>query len=181
MPGGRPQTEKNQINTLDNLILEYNLRLKYENGYIYPSSETEAIRINDLFSNTEKFKEAVGLVKYFIQYNTPVVKTDGKPLHKVSQIYCSALPIAYFQILKYCPNFSRMILHAVYEATFACAAGIVINNAKRIKVFLTRVGGGVFGNPSAYIDEAINAAKNKFRDYPIDVFMINYADGVDFK
>jgi hypothetical protein len=71
-----------------------------------------------------------------------------------------------------------MILHAVYEATFACAAGMA--KEKRIKLFLTRVGGGVFVNPPKYIDEAIDAAKHKFRNYPIDVFMVNYAPNVDF-
>jgi hypothetical protein len=181
MPGGMPQTRDSQINTLDDLIREFKLDLIYENGYISPKTLQVALEINKMLSNPYNFDKAIKLVKYFIQYNTPVVDDNGEAKHTVSQIYCSALPIAYYKdILPYCPNFSRMILHAVYEATFACAADLSLKG-ERVKVFLTRVGGGVFGNPDDYINEAIEASKRKFDEYPIDVYMVRYEPNVDFK
>ena len=64
---------------------------------------------------------------------------------KVAQIYCSALPVAYNP--KYpsheWTHFATAVLQAAYEATFAAAAVLSRERQNaRVKVFLTRVGGG---------------------------------------
>jgi hypothetical protein len=74
-----------------------------------------------------------------------------------------------------------MILHAVYEATFACAADLALQRNEKVKVFLTRVGGGVFGNDLRFIEEAIDAARRKFYQYPIDVYMVNFRPNKNFE
>ncbi len=180
MPGGKPQTIHSQINTLDILTARLGLEglLTFENGYVFPKSVAAATEIEKRISQSGTFREDVlRLVKYFIQYDTPVVDDNGIEKHKVSQIYCSALPVAYSDgklSNTICPNFIRMILHAVYQATFACAVDLALKRNERVKVFLTRVGGGVFGNDVGFIEEAIDIARRKFMQYPIDVYMVNF-------
>jgi len=181
MPDGMPQTEQNQINTLDELVKEFNLKLLYKNGYIFPSNESESNSIERKLFLHNDYNKAKGLVKYFIQYDTPVIDDKGTPLHTVSQIYCSALPLAYNTQTPFKETFTKMILEAVYLATFACAIEISQKKNARVNVFLTKVGGGEFGNPEIYINEAIEKAKNTYNDYPIDVFMVNYSPDTDLE
>ena len=47
-------------------------------------------------------------------------------------------------------------------------------NGQRIKIYLTKVGGGVFGNPSEWIEDSIRSALEKFKDYPLDVYLVHY-------
>jgi len=90
--------------------------------------------------------------------------------HLVSQIYCSALPIAYvgFSSTLWKP-FASLILEATYEAT-TCAS--ILNGDDR--VYLTLVGGGVFGNDLAWICAAIQRAVLKYAEYELDVKIVNY-------
>jgi glyoxylase-like metal-dependent hydrolase (beta-lactamase superfamily II) len=72
-------------------------------------------------------------------------------------------------------SLARLVLEATYEATM-CAA--VINahlhgdQEGSNRVFLTRVGGGVFGNADEWVDAAINNALEKFKDYNLRVFEV---------
>ena len=180
---GGPQTSVNQKNTLDELEKFLGVNLIKQNGYNHPRSTTDAETIETKLkiSVPNNFFEAIKLVKYFIQHNTPVVNDQGVALHNVSQIYCSALPIFYFQeIFESRKAFASMILHAVYFATLALAAIMAITEQRRVKVFLTRVGGGVFANPPHLINAAIKNAVSYFKEYPIDVFMVNFISNVDF-
>jgi hypothetical protein len=185
MPGETPQTKDNQLNTLSKLTSPpFNFKLINQNGYVYPESRSEARRIEQLLKNRDNFLNAMKLVEYFIQDDTTVVNSDGgsaAELHSVSQIYCSALPLAYFhEQLVDCPMFLNMILHAVYFSTLARASHMARVRKNRVKVFLTRVGGGVFGNPDTMIDAAIKSATNYFSSEPIDVIMVNYRPNTPF-
>ena len=58
------------------------------------------------------------------------------------------------------PNTSicaQLVLEACYEATL-CVGVLNARETGNPHVFLTRVGGGVFGNPAVWIDHAINLA-----------------------
>jgi ABC-type uncharacterized transport system permease subunit len=66
-----------------------------------------------------------------------------------------------------------MILEATYEATFWAA----INNMNKgitKKVFLTLVGGGVFGNPDSWLYDAITLNLKKFENSGLDVIFVSY-------
>ena len=91
-----------------------------------------------------------GLVQIGVQHEAEVLTTQ----HQVSQAYCSALPVAYGRPPKpLWEPFARLVLEATYEAT------LLIAKLKAVqRVFLTRVGGGVFGNGEPWIDEAIAMA-----------------------
>jgi hypothetical protein len=65
--------------------------------------------------------------------------------------------------------FASLILEASYEATLL--AGI-LNGDKR--VYLTLVGGGVFGNELEWICSAIERACFKYAEYELDIQIVNY-------
>ena len=87
------------------------------------------------------------MLRIGLQWHTQVT-LDGCT-HTVSQAYCSALPVT--GSLRSGPpphlweEFARLILEATYEATL-CAALLNSSKTGSNKVFLTLVGGGVFGN-----------------------------------
>ena len=119
----------------------------------------------------ENLKEKL---KTGIQWNTEVTKSNTK--HKVSQIYCSALPVAYSQIEPfYWEYFARVILEATYESTLL--AGVLnMENNKSNKVFLTLVGGGAFGNEEYWILESMQKAIRKFKNVPLDIRIVSYGN-----
>ena len=45
---------------------------------------------------------------------------------------------------------------------------------RRVKVYLTSLGGGAFGNPHEWIADAINEALDMFESHPIDVYQVHY-------
>ena len=90
--------------------------------------------------------------------------------HRVSQAYCSALPISYVGfVTEIWKPFALLVLEASYEATI-CAG--ILNGDDR--VYLTLVGGGVFGNELEWIISAIERACFKYADYELDVKIVNY-------
>jgi hypothetical protein len=79
--------------------------------------------------------------------STGLAPTPIEWCHKVAQIYCSALPVAYNKSFPSCnwTNFATAVLQAAYEAT--CAVAALLSRERknqRVKVFLTRLGGGKF-------------------------------------
>lgn len=96
----------------------------------------------------------------------------GVQEHLVSQVFCSALPVAYSNVPKpRWTTFATVVLEAAYEATLLAA----VLNAARTSchvVYLTRLGGGAFGNDSAWIDAAIHRALDAVRDFSLDVRIV---------
>ena len=92
----------------------------------------------------------------------------------VSQVFCSALPVAYTRI----PGarwqaFATLVLEAAYEATL-WATTLNTHRTGSNVVYLTRVGGGVFGNETAWIDGAIRRALKKVAGLGLDVRLVSY-------
>lgn len=186
-------TNNIQINTLTKLrdVDGCFKDLIFQNGYIFVNDKAQLTAINTYLSTPENFWNAVMAINYVIQEDTPVVDLDdGTILSQiVSQIYCSAYPVAYstkpptmsstfggvsdtkkqdYELL------SCMILHAVYYSTLAYAVSRITPDETRKKVFLTRVGGGAFENDNYLIDTAIHNAVLHFIAYPIDVYIVTY-------
>ena len=88
--------------------------------------------------------------------------------HTVTQVYGSALPVAYGEPpAPLWEPLARLVLEASYEATLRIARAEGID-----RVFLTQLGGGVFGNASAWIEDAIVRA---VRTVPsLDVRLVSY-------
>ncbi|KAA0098874.1 hypothetical protein CIW49_13420 [Mycolicibacterium sp. P1-18] len=96
--------------------------------------------------------------------------TDVPEPHLVSQAYCSALPVAYGEGRPAeWEAFARLVLEAAYEATLLAAVGETSN-----VVLLTRLGGGVFGNADAWIDDAIVRAVDIVADAGLDIRLVSH-------
>ncbi len=108
------------------------------------------------------------LLRVGIQHETQV--TLGDSGHTVSQVYCSALPVAY---TNHSPSlwepFARLVLEATYEATI-CAAILNGNN----RLFLTFIGGGVFGNEHDWIVDAIQRSLKLYAHIDLDLVIVSY-------
>ena len=111
-------------------------------------------------------------LKIGIQWDTEVTLSPHK--HTVTQAYCSALPVAYSQIdSQHWEKFARLVLEASYEATFYAALKNYEAKGNNC-VFLTLVGGGVFGNEMRWILEAIERSIRKFWESPLDIKIVSY-------
>ena len=143
------------------------------NGYALVSQEG-LLNINSHISklNQEQREQLKEKLKIGIQWDSEVTISNSKQI--VTQVYCSALPVAYSQVESiYWESFARLILEATYEATLH-ASLINLERTGCNKVFLTLVGGGAFGNERDWITESLLKAISKFRDTPIDIGIISY-------
>ena len=94
--------------------------------------------------------------------------------HCVSQVYCSALPVTYSrQPAELWESFARLVLEATYDATF-CAARLNQAETGKDQLFLTLIGGGVFGNHFQWIADAIERAVDIHRHSGLDVRIVSY-------
>lgn len=70
-------------------------------------------------------------------------------------------------------DFAKLILDSAYEATI-CAAILNASQTGVNTVFLTLLGGGVFGNRDEWITGAIERAVAKYREYDLDIAIVSY-------
>ncbi|QDV12317.1 hypothetical protein CA51_21990 [Rosistilla oblonga] len=146
---------------------------RMQNGYLFPtdsglrqiSRTLESAAAGELDSYRDALR--IGL-----QWNTAVTLAGSS--HRVSQAYCSALPVAYgSQPAADWTAFAKLVLEAAYEATLAAA---VVNLAETgsNKLYLTLLGGGVFGNRNEWIIAAIERAVASYRETPLDIAIVSY-------
>jgi hypothetical protein len=89
-------------------------------------------------------------------------------------VFCSALPVAYTNVpTEQWQPFAELVLEAAYEATLWAAVINARRGASNV-VFLTRLGGGVFGNDDAWIDSAMKRALTMVRDFGLDVRLVSF-------
>lgn len=171
------QTTNIQIDCLDLIgeaLQNEELNLwSMKNGYALIHQEGLLTINKGLALLTNEEREALkGKLKVGIQWNTEVTLTQNK--QQVSQIYCSALPVAYSPTASmYWEYFARLILEATYEATLYTALINMDKNESNV-VYLTLVGGGAFGNEEHWILESLQKALNKFSNTPLDVRMVSF-------
>jgi hypothetical protein len=160
---GRPgQTRHRQLDCLKDLgtaLGNHNATLwTMRNGYaLCTESGLETLRhtLNALSpAETDVLK---ALLRVGVHWGAQVTRSPRAD-HRVSQVFCSALPVSYTHIAaaRWEP-FARLVLDAAYEATLWTA----LLNAQRYGsnvVFLTHLGGGAFGNERPWINDAIRLA-----------------------
>ncbi|MEM1417826.1 MAG: hypothetical protein AAGH15_23205 [Myxococcota bacterium] len=90
--------------------------------------------------------------------------------HRVSQAFCSAIACAYSaaRVAEWEP-LARIVLEASYEATLLAAVLDAAEGQGSGRVWLTFLGGGAFGNPKAWIAEAMVRALRVARERELDV------------
>ncbi|MCG3162978.1 MAG: hypothetical protein JMDDDDMK_04347 [Acidobacteria bacterium] len=118
------------------------------------------------------------LLRIGIQWNTQVTLNVSGRL--VSQVYCSALPVAYSNhSSSLWAEFARLVLEAAYEATI-CTAILNSNRNGNNRVFLTLLGGGAFGNQSDWIIESLQRALNLYKHADLDIAIVSYGSSKPF-
>jgi hypothetical protein len=112
------------------------------------------------------------LLRIGVQHDVEVTLSGGG--HHVTQVYGAALPVAYGRGSQSdWEGFARLVLDASYEATML-AAMVNANATGNRTVFLTLLGGGVFGNAEEWILGAIERSLNAVGDADLDVAIVSY-------
>ncbi len=100
--------------------------------------------------------------------------TLGGAQHHVTQVYGAALAVAYGRGEQaQWGELAQLVLEASYEATLLAAARNAQVTGNR-QVFLTLLGGGVFGNAEGWILAAIERALKAVGDADLDVAIVSY-------
>jgi hypothetical protein len=177
--GQTGQSTNNQIDCLADMGIAFgnsgNNLWEMRNGYALASHSglTEISRRFQTSSENE-IDELRQLLRIGIQWNTQVTLNNAK--HMVSQAYCSALPVAYsHHPSSLWKEFAKLILEASYEATICAAILNSIKNGNN-KLFLTLLGGGAFGNETAWIVSGIQRALNIYKHANLDVAIVSYGN-----
>ncbi|TWU54980.1 hypothetical protein Poly51_37290 [Rubripirellula tenax] len=144
-----------------------------QNGYLFPSDSGLRQIADRLQSASEsELDELCRELRIGLQWQADVTLPGAE--HRVSQAYCSALPVAYGrQRAELWTDFAKLILDAAYEATLLAAA----INASRTGVnvvYLTLLGGDVFGNDDAWIISAIERAFVETKSHGLDVRIVSF-------
>ena len=171
------QSAENQIDCLADLGTALgnvkNSLWEMKNGYALVS-ETGLIEISKRLDESSESEqdEYRKLLRIGLQWNTQVTLNDiGQ---RVSQAYCSALPVAYCKHdLGLWEGFARLVLEASYEATIL---GTILNAASigNRSLYLTLLGGGVFGNETEWIIDAIERGLKLYKASDLNVSIVSY-------
>lgn len=146
-----------------------------QNGYALCSkSGLRAIAKHIETLSPEAIDALAGMLRVGVHQDVEVTDAEGPNRPIVSQIFCSALPLNYSHVpANEWKIFASLILRAAYEATLW--AGVV--NAQRGAsnvVFVTRLGGGAFGNVEEWIDAAMRRAFRVVADFGLKVKIVSY-------
>lgn len=171
------QSSKVQINCLEEIDKYFNNQennyWNMQNGYAFVNRNglnQISEEIKSLYS--EDYEDLKSKLRIGLQKNTEVTISENK--HTVTQVYCSALPIRYTNIdSDEWEVFARLILESLYESTFYIALKNFESTGNK-ELYLTLVGGGVFGNPISWIFDSIEKSILKFKNTPLDVKIVSY-------
>jgi len=109
-----------------------------------------------------------------IHRDVEVTEATGEKRPRVSQAFCSALPVAYTRVPpSHWKIFASLILQAAYEATMLAAVLNAQRGASNV-VLLTQLGGGAFGNRDGWIHAAMRQALDIMRGVNLDVRLVSY-------
>jgi hypothetical protein len=181
--GQTGQSVNNQIDCLAGLGAALgnskNRLWEIRNGYALASENGLKEISNRLRTASENERDELRkLIRVGIQRDTQVTLKGAA--HKVSQVYCSALPVAYSeQPSGLWEDFARLVLEAAYEATI-CAAILHARRTGNKNLYLTLLGGGAFGNKNHWITDAILRALELYRDWDIHVNIVSYGASKEY-
>lgn len=171
------QTAESQIDCLASIARDLNgLDEQYwimQNGYCFPSANGLSLIEQRLAVSSElELDEIRKKLMVGVQSDTEI--TIGDSPHRVTQVFCSALPVAYSDIKPdNWDHFPRLILDSTYELTFYVALQNFLKTGCP-KLYLTLVGGGVFGNKFEWILSAIGRSLELFANSGLDVKIVSY-------
>src|SRR5262249_1530306 len=117
-----------------------------------------------------------GRLRVGVHSDVEITDAEGTQRPRVSQVFCSALPVAYSRVPSaYWKPFASLVLEAAYESTLL-AAGLNKQRGMSNVVLLTRLGGSAFGNEDEWIDAAIRRALTKMSRFELDVRLVSFRE-----
>jgi hypothetical protein len=183
MPNGSTgQSRDNQINNLAEIKAEFKEWFDDRGGYTVCGPK----KLNRITKELKKMDKTalIHKLRLGLHLNTEVTSQfwgndrNIRAEQRVSQLFGSACSVAYSggSPEQWAP-FASMILEACYLGTVAAA---LYNRAKypnrpgSNKLFLTMVGGGVFGNEGKWIRAAMKSAFARYRNCGLEVYLVIY-------
>jgi hypothetical protein len=155
--------------------LPLNKLWKMQNGYALPTQTGLGAIARHLGTLTPDQTDALrGKLRIGIHRDVEVTEATGPDRPRVSQAFCSALPVAYSGVKSvHWKPFASLVLEAAYEATLWAA---VLNAQRGVSnvVFLTLLGGGAFGNDADWIHDAASRALEVLATFDLDVRFVSY-------
>ena len=182
--GKSGQTKVRQIDGLGALGRAFSTALdvplselwRMQNGYVMANPQglkrvgeyVKGLAIAEIDGLREKL--CIGL-----HWDVDVTDAPGPQKPKVSQAFCSALPVAYNSMpASAWETFARLVLEAAYEATILAALANARRGASNV-VYLTLLGGGAFGNNDAWIYDALERSLRIVAGTDLDVRLVSYS------
>lgn len=181
--GARGQTATRQIDALAPLgrVLAERLGVPasdlwtMRNGYAMASA-TGLAAVGRLLRDADEAERDAWRGELAVGLHQGVQVTDAAAVdgQRVSQVFCSALPVAYSRVgAALWEPLARLVLEAAYEATLLAAA-VQRRSGGSATVLLTRLGGGAFGNDDRWIDAAIERALGLTASEGLDVRLVSH-------
>lgn len=177
--GGSGQERGRQLNTVEGLQEQLGEPVfTVRNGYTSGTSSSLA-RLAVLAAGRPR-EQLLESIRIGVQSRAGVTftsrwKEPTEPSH-VSQAFCSAVSCGYVHDvpLDRWEPLATLVLDAAYEATLHAAALDLAQGRGSGRVWLTFVGGGVFGNRREWIAGAIRRALQRAEALPLDVHIAHY-------
>lgn len=181
---GQPgQTAKRQVDTLADLRARLSAELGMAEDQLWTMKNGYTVARRDAIESagqwiqeaSEEEREVLrSLIRIGLHWNVEVTDYPEAPGSIVHQAFCSAIPVSYSATpAPVWEPLGRLVLQAAYEATF-CAAVLNAAEGTSRKLYLTRLGGGAFGNPPEWIDDAVKRSLERFAEHSIDVHLVQY-------
>lgn len=118
--------------------------------------------------------ELAGRLRIGVHQGVEVTDGPSSPGPLVTQVFCSALPVAYGRWPQpLWEDFAQLVLNAAYEATLLAGVLNSRQGGSNI-VLLTMLGGGAFGNAREWIHTAIRRSLEKTQGHGLDVRLVSY-------
>ncbi len=164
----------NQINNLCELEKHLPGLWNVHNGYIF--SDTKRIKeLNFILSKINSYDAFIDSIRIGLHKNNLVTFKDRdfipiiKDNIKVTQCFCAAINCGYSRLsADLWEKLAQIVLDANYEATiWASAINTIHNNSNHL--FLTFLGGGVFGNKREWIAKSIKRAIRVAKENNLDI------------
>jgi hypothetical protein len=181
--GGRGQTAKRQLDGLADLgaalssatSLPIGELWTMKNGYALATQRgLDAIDQHLKTLTSDQIDVLRSKLRIGIHRDVEVTEAVGPDRPRVSQSFCSALPVAYSRVpAAHWATFASLVLEAAYEATMWASVLNAQRGASNV-AFLTLLGGGAFGNHSNWIHSAMRRALDMMRPFALDVRLVSY-------
>ena len=176
--GQSAQYQINNLHTLENM-LSGGPYWQVTNGYV----ESSAQQLSNLAADVRKYDrdDLVGAVRIGLQGQTEVTFSNrftiNKEPHLVNQAYCSAISCGYSTVeTEAWEPIATIALDAAYEGTLLAAATMRDQGIGTGRVWLTFIGGGVFGNKDNWILKSMQRAIQLSADLSLHILIAHYGD-----